>query len=199
MSKTSHIIGEPQLTALKAIAAFRKQLATCILLLRKMSCSFLPTLIKRQPWKETSPTQVLKSCCTSVEKSGSWAASTAVVGQTLGQLKKTEQECEKGSFFIRKNHTICFVVVFLMHRSSHPWVVFTGLKFFGSGRAMGCGGSVSKQHLNDELEAHQLELENERRRLQEKDTQLQSVQECLQKQLRGSEQELENNGWRWWV
>lgn len=43
--------------------------------------------------------------------------------------------------------------------------------------------------LSDELEAHQQELETERRRLQEKDSQLQSVQECLQKQLRGSEQE----------
>lgn len=48
---------------------------------------------------------------------------------------------------------------------------------------------MSKQNLSEELEAHQLELENERRRLQEKDSQLQSVQECLQKQLRGSEQE----------
>ena len=55
--------------------------------------------------------------------------------------------------------------------------------------AMGCGGSVSKQNLSEELEAHQLELENERRRLQEKDSQLASVQECLQKQLRGSEQD----------
>ena len=48
---------------------------------------------------------------------------------------------------------------------------------------------MSKQNLSEELEAHQLELENERRRLQEKDSQLASVQECLQKQLRGSEQD----------
>mmetsp|Transcript_10312 Transcript_10312/g.24813 ORF Transcript_10312/g.24813 Transcript_10312/m.24813 type:complete len:485 (+) Transcript_10312:83-1537(+) len=54
---------------------------------------------------------------------------------------------------------------------------------------MGCGGSVSKQSLHDELEASERELDTERRRLQEKDSQIASVQECLQKQLRGSEQE----------
>lgn len=52
---------------------------------------------------------------------------------------------------------------------------------------MGCGGSVSKQTL-DELEAHQLELETERRRLEEKDSQLANVQECLRKHQRGSEE-----------
>jgi len=39
------------------------------------------------------------------------------------------------------------------------------------------------------LEAHERELETERRRLQEKDSQIASVQECLQRQLQGSEQE----------
>mmetsp|Transcript_33780 Transcript_33780/g.78471 ORF Transcript_33780/g.78471 Transcript_33780/m.78471 type:complete len:491 (+) Transcript_33780:82-1554(+) len=54
---------------------------------------------------------------------------------------------------------------------------------------MGCAGSVSKQSLHDELEATERELETERRRLQEKDLQIASVSECLQRQLLASEQE----------
>ncbi|CAE7785503.1 unnamed protein product [Symbiodinium sp. CCMP2592] len=54
---------------------------------------------------------------------------------------------------------------------------------------MGCAGSVSKQSLHDELEATERELDTERRRLQEKDLQIASVSECLQRQLLASEQE----------
>lgn len=68
----------------------------------------------------------------------------------------------------------------------------------GESGCMGCGGSVSKQTL-DELEAHQLELETERRRLEEKDSQLANVQECLRKHQRGSEdaEPLKGLEWKW--
>ena len=81
--------------------------------------------------------------------------------------------------------------------SLRVFVLICVLKGNGETGCMGCGGSVSKQTL-DELEAHQLELENERRRLEEKDSQLANVQECLRKHLRGSEQDTEPlNGWGW--
>jgi len=52
---------------------------------------------------------------------------------------------------------------------------------------MGCGGSVSKDRLKDDLQASQEELLQERKRLQEQDAQIRSIRECLQKQVQGSE------------
>ncbi|CAE8615507.1 unnamed protein product [Polarella glacialis] len=53
---------------------------------------------------------------------------------------------------------------------------------------MGCGGSVSKEELVEELQVSERELQEERQRLKEKDDQIASIRDCLQKQLKSNEE-----------
>uniref|UniRef100_A0A7S1SCC8 Uncharacterized protein n=1 Tax=Alexandrium catenella TaxID=2925 RepID=A0A7S1SCC8_ALECA len=54
---------------------------------------------------------------------------------------------------------------------------------------MGCGGSVAKKAITEQLQASERELEEQKRRLEEKDAQIATVRKCLSEHAVGSQQE----------
>lgn len=54
---------------------------------------------------------------------------------------------------------------------------------------MGCGGSVAAKEITEQLQASERELEDQKKRLQEKDAQIASVRQCLEDHAAGSQQE----------